>query len=849
MSTTHAALRLTDVRKSFAGVHALRGVTLEVRPGEVHALLGENGAGKSTLMSIAAGSLLPDTGRVEIDGRTMDHPSPRAAQALGLGVVYQHPAVIDDLTVTENLALVVPRGQRPPLGAAASAWARECLAAIDAVIDVDRHGADLTPAERQLVEIAKALALDPKVLVLDEPTAALNATEVQRLFDRVRAIRARGTAVVYISHRIPEVTEIADRLTVLRDGETRGTFAVEGVTEQDIVNLIVGRELAAVFPPKRPSAAAESLLDVRGLSADAFDDVTLSVLPGEILGLAGAEGNGQRETIRALAGLVPHTGDVLLDGRPVGLGDPGQAQRAGILYVPGDRAGEGIFGSLSVRENAAASSLTRDARAGFVRRRDEVARVRAELDAIAVKTPSLEAPITALSGGNQQKVVFARSLLSAPTVLLCDEPTQGVDAGARVEIYRLLRELAADGKAVVVLSSDALELEGLCDRVAVFSRGQVIATLEGDDVTEERITGTAIRSTTARRDRLAETPAHGAGGADGAAGPDPARGSRRRRFLRGDQAPAAILLLAIVLLGLYTASSNENYLNDINLESVLFLASALAFVALGQLVVLMTGGIDLSVGPLMALTVVILSFFLAEGQGTGDLVLGLVVALAAGGLVGTINGVLIRRAGISPIITTLATFIVLQGVALLLRPTPAGVLQSDFISGIQTKVGFVPVVFLVAMVVAVGCEVALRRTRFGLALRASGSDEPSAHRVGARVNRTVIAGYVLCALFATIAGVLLAGQVGIGDPTVGQSYTLSSVTAVVLGGASIYGGRGSFVGAFLGAVLVTQIINALTFLDLGQEWQYWLPGALVLAAAALFARARGVKVAALEGTS
>jgi ribose transport system ATP-binding protein len=442
--------------------------------------------------------------------------------------------------------------------------------------------------------------------------------------------------------------------------------------------------------------------------------------------------------------------------------------------------------------------------------------------------------VMTLSGGNQQKVVFARALLSDPTVLLCDEPTQGVDPGARVEIYRLLRSLADDGKAVIVLSSDAVELEGLCDRVAVFSRGHVIATLEGDEVTEERITGTAISSTTARREA-------------GGAAPDAAdaAGTRRRRFLRGDLAPSAIVLLAIVLLGAYTASRSSAYLTTINLQSALFLATALIFVSLGQLVVLLTGGIDLSVGPLTALTVVVLSFYVSDGKSAGAIVLGFALVVALGVAVGLINGLLVRRARISPIIATLATFIALQGVAQLLRPDPGGVIQSSYISTMQKSVGFVPIVFVVAIVVAIGCELALRRTRLGVGLRAVGSDEPSAHRVGVRVTPTVLAGYVICSLFTVIAGLLLAAQVGIGDPTVGGAYTLSSVTAVVLGGASIYGGRGSFLGALLGAVLVTQIINAITFLSLGQAWQYWLPGALVLVAAALFARARGVRVAAL----
>ena len=358
-TTAHPiALRLTDVRKSFGAVRALKGVTLEVRAGEVHALLGENGAGKSTLMAVAAGSLTPDEGTVEIAGATLDTASPSAAQALGLGVVYQHPALAEDLTVVENMLLSMPRKLRPS-HSKAPGWAREALATIGAEkIDVGSRISELTAAETQLVEIAKALALDPKVLILDEPTAALESEEVEHLFEQVRAIRERGTAVVYISHRIPEVEAIADRLTVLRDGATRGTFRVDEVDEARILELIAGRELEAVFPDKLAAGAAgKPVLSVSELSGSNFDDVSLEIAEGEIVGIAGVAGNGQREFVRALAGLGHHTGTVSVNGAQVKLRNARRAQKDGVFYVSSDRQREGIFPALSVRENAVASSL------------------------------------------------------------------------------------------------------------------------------------------------------------------------------------------------------------------------------------------------------------------------------------------------------------------------------------------------------------------------------------------------------------------------------------------------------------------------------------------------------------
>lgn len=832
MSTPRTVLRLTDVSKSFGGVSALRGVSFDVRAGEVHALLGENGAGKSTLMAIAAGSVSTDGGTIEIDGTELDAPSPSAAQALGVGVVYQHPAIANDITVLENMVLAMPREQRPS-GAVAQAWANERLERIGARIDPSRRASELSAAEHQLVEIAKALALDPKVLILDEPTAALSPAEIAHLFEQVRRIRHAGTAVVYITHRIPEVTELADRLTVLRDGERRGSFPVAEVSEQDILNLIVGRELSAMFPDKLAEEAGGAVLELSGVSGESFDDVSLTVRAGEIVGLAGVVGNGQRELLRAIAGLEAHDGEIRLSGEAAQLTSPVRAQAAGVHYVPADRPREGLFESLNVRENASANALGSWARAGFVRRAAEDEAVDAEIARLAVKTPSPEAGVTTLSGGNQQKVVFARALLGEPDVLLCDEPTQGVDVGARAEIYRLLRGLAAEGKAILVCSSDAQELEGLCDRVVIMSRGNAVADLSGEQVTEEGITRAALTATQARRER-ARTAASDAR-------------NRLAKFLRGDNVAVPVLVLVIAALALYTNFENPDFLGSFNIQSVLLLSTALMLVSIGQLIVLLTGGIDLSVGPMMGLGLVLVTSFATDDAGTGGVIVALLVLVGAGAAVGLVNGSLVRFARITPVIATLATFIAVQGVALKINPVPDGLLSASVFDTMTTSIAdTIPIVFLVVAAIGIGCEVVLRRTRFGRALRAIGSDETAAHRMGVRVRPTVLAAYVLCSIFAALAAFMLAVQIGTGDAEAGQNYTLQSIAAVAVGGASIYGGRGSMLGAILGALLLTEVIAALPFLDLGDAWLYWLPGLIVLVAAAIYARASGAKIAVVE---
>ena len=830
MSTSQVVLRLENVVKTFPGVVALKGVTFEVLAGEVHALVGENGAGKSTLMAVAAGSTAPDSGAVEIGGQPLATASPLQAQALGLAIVYQHLSILEDLTVAENMVFAMPASKRPSM-AAAAAWTRAHLGAVGAHIDPAARVSDLSTANRQLVEIAKALALEAKVLILDEPTESLTRVESERLFENIRSIREQGTAVVYISHRLPEVRRVADRITVLRDGETRGTFTAAGTSEGEILRLIIGRAVDQVFPAKRSDTESSApLLEVSGLSGSGFDDVSLNVAPGEVVGLAGVEGNGQRPFLRALAGLSHARGHARLSGSALRLGRPARMRAAGVIHLPGDRHREGVMLTLGVRENVSLLALGDLADAGVVRRARERRAVAAQIERLGIKTPSQETPVSSLSGGNQQKVLFARALLGAPRVLLADEPTRGVDAGARIDLYQVMREAAADGRAVVVLSSDAIELQGLCDRVLVFSGGRVVRELEGPQINEENITGAAVTSEREDRGELASRAQ---------------RVRRLRRFVSGDYLPSVVLALLIVLMGVFTQADNSRFLSSYNVQSMLLLASALAFVSLGQLIVLLTGNIDLSVGPLMGLTAVVTSFFWTSGQGTGDLVLGIVAVIGTAVAVGLVIGLLVRVGRLPSVLASLAAYIIIEGIALQLRPQQGGLLRSDITAGINTDVGWMPVAMIAAIAITLIAEVLLRRTRAGIELRAVGSDESRAHRLGARVNRTHILAFVGCSLFAAAAGIMLAGTIGVGngDPTVSVNYTIQSITAVALGGASIFGGRGSFIGALLGAVLLTEIVAAIPFLQAALSWNYWTLGILILVGAGIYSRARGGRAA------
>lgn len=820
------SLRLQHIWKRFPGVTALRDVSFTAVAGEVHALLGENGAGKSTLMAIASGDQHPDSGTIEINGKSIDRLGVAKAQRLGLAIVHQHPAILPDLTVAENMLLAVPRRLRGG-DARDMDWVAEQLKQVGSTVHPKERMTQIDIAQRHLIELAKALSIDPKVLILDEPSAPLTPDLVDLMFERVRAAADRGAAIVYISHRLQEIRRIADRVTIMRDGAVQRTAPTHEMSDDEMLRLIVGRAVTNTFPPKALSRDTTGRhLVVKRLSGRNFYDVDLETHPGEIVGIAGITGNGQSEFLRALGGLVDAAGTVALGGKALKTGSPEAAYEAGIAFLSSDRQKEGLFMSLSVRENAAVAALPLFARLGIVRRHVEHLRVNEQRQELAIRTPTIDTAITSLSGGNQQKVVIARALLFKASLILAEEPTAGVDVGARAEIYRILRDAAHRGTSIVIVSSDLMELEGLCDRVIVFSRGHVVGELSGPDVTEEKIGRTMITATSQRR-----TVASGVGSGF-------AKGSVVRRFIGGDYAPSLVLAVMILALVAYTASQNLRFISPFNVEKMLLLTSALAFIAIGQMCAVFTSGIDLSVGPLVGLSVVIGSFFFLEGYPLSLLALGLICILAVAAVTGSINGSLVRFGNYTAVAATLGVYIILQGISVLLRPFPDGNIGSDVISWIQTSIGSVPVAFIVVLALAIALEIALRYARWGLSLRAVGSNLESAARIGVAVNRTIVGAYVTCSLLTALGGVMVMAQLGIGDANQGVGYTLSSIAAVVLGGASLFGGRGSFIGAVFGAALIVIVNSTTSFIGLSDAWQYWFIGFLTLGAVAIYSQAR-----------
>ncbi|MBB4095545.1 sugar ABC transporter ATP-binding protein [Brucella pecoris] len=486
-------LTIHGVSKHFGAVKALTHVDFTLERGEVHALCGENGAGKSTLMSIIAGVLQPTEGEIRIDGKTVHIASPAVAQSLGIGLVHQEIALCPDATVAENMFMAATNRRRSPF-MNYRALERDAQIVMNrlAAIDVRQKVADLPISSQQLVEIAKALTLDCRVLILDEPTAVLTETEALQLFSIIRDLKANGISIIYISHRMAEIFSLCDRVTVFRDGRYVCTDCIAEITPDDVVRRMVGREITQLYPDKLGphEAAGEVILEVDGITDGVrFRDVSFAVRKGEILGIGGLIGSGRTEIAEGICGLRPRTaGTVRLHGKTQKTHSYSDAVKAGIVYLSEDRKGSGVFLEMSIAQNISVLDLKSLTNAtGLLNGRAEATLAEDFAKRLSVRMGGIEAPVKSLSGGNQQKVAIAKQLAVKPKVILMDEPTRGIDVGAKAEIHRLLRELARSGIGIIVISSEMPELLGLSDRLLVVREGHIAGELSAAAMSEEAV--------------------------------------------------------------------------------------------------------------------------------------------------------------------------------------------------------------------------------------------------------------------------------------------------------------------------------------------------------------------------
>ena len=843
-------LATAGLTKAFAGNVVLRDVDFEVLAGEIHGLVGENGAGKSTLINLVTGVLQPDTGTIALDGAIVDHLTPRAAEERGIATVHQELSLCPHLTVAENVYL----GRLPTsFGridyAKIASGSTKAFANLGVAIDPNAVAGELSLADQQLVEIAKAIVTRPRLLILDEATSALDSGQVELLFAALRRLRDDGTAIIFVSHRLEEIFAIADRITVLKNGEYVATVPASGTTTADLVQLMVGRQMQEVFPPKPLATevlAAPVVLSVRNLSSGKrFHDVSFDLHRGEILGLGGLQGQGQRELLAALFGVHPVEGEILLGNRAIAVHGPRSAIQRRIAHVPEDRKTDGLIVQLPAGENLSLPSLDRLDRSGLLDRERERRLVDGLIEKLRIRLRSPRQTLVRLSGGNQQKVAIAKWLPLAPEIYLLAEPTRGIDVGTKQEIYRLMRELTAAGASILLISSDTIELLGLCDRVLVMYERQPVAMLVGDEVTEENVVHASVAGH--QNDRTITNPTQSASPLpqvrmDGhAAAPSEAGGaiapesraetqSPVRRFgglprAWQDVAPIYGVTVIFALIYFYLTRETFGLRTVTNLSAYLF---PLFLVAMAQSVVMLTGGIDLAVGQMMSLATVVLATQMYDTSLSKVSAVGTV--LIGGALLGLATGSIVTFIKLPAIIVTLATSFIWAGWALFVLSVPGGHLPVSFAQDFTGRILETIPTPLAALAAVLLIWKLIKLTPLGLSIYAVGDNARGAFVSGVPVRRARIAAYIIAGVMTAMAGIGLSAYAATGDPLIGAPFTLASISAAVLGGISFFGGQGQLKGTIAGALTLGLMTQILFISGLSPAYQRVIYGVVLVVA-------------------
>lgn len=826
--------------KSFAGVTVLEEVPFDVRPGEVHTILGENGAGKSTLLKIMAGVHRPDSGTLRVDGADVEIPSPMSARRHGIALIHQEPLSFPDLSVAENIFLghEVPRGRLGQIDwRAMRTEARRLLSELGVPLDPAAKLRGLSIADQQMVELAAALSQNARVLLMDEPTASLTPSEVERLFAIVRRLRQEGVAIVFISHRLPEVFEISDRITVLRDGRYVGTRQVGQTTPDEIIHMMVGRELGAMYE-KAQATPGEPLLEVKGLSRRGeFEDIDLTLRAGEIVGLAGLVGAGRTEVARAIFGVTrADAGQVRLDGKPVAIRSARDAVRLGLAYVPEDRQQHGLVLPMSIAGNTSLSDLGSVSTAGWLRPRREREVATTWARQLQTRLRSIAQPARELSGGNQQKVVLGKWLQTQPRVLILDEPTRGIDIGAKAEVHHLMAELARQGKAVLMISSDLPEVLAMSDRVLVMSEGRLAGEFTRGQATQENVMAAATGHLEAHREAQrknteaqpeAESTAPGAG--------------RWSRWLQHWTRFREVGIAAFVLVAFLACVLIEpRFLRPDNLRSVLLFIPLITVIAMGQMMVIISRNIDLSVGSMLGFAAIVVGNLYIDFPAM-PVWLAAIAAALVGAVMGLANGVLVALLRVPAIIATLGTLTAYRGLIFIYsggrqvdnNDLPAELISLSRASPLRLPwIGSVPWIIIAAAAVALAAWLWLRYTRTGREVYAIGSNPAAAQLRGIPIRRVLLLIFTLTGFLSGVAGLMFASRFGYVNPvSTGQAMELVVISAVVIGGVNVFGGSGSVLGVLLGCLLLGLVSVALPILGVSAFWQLALYGAAILAAA------------------
>ncbi|MER8733623.1 ATP-binding cassette domain-containing protein [Mesorhizobium sp. M0018] len=808
---------LVQATKAFGGTIALKDASFELRSGEVLALLGENGAGKSTCVKLLAGVYLPTGGHVEVDGKPVVFHSPHDAQAAGISVMHQHPGLFPDLSVAENIYLGhMPRDRFGGIdNAAMLAGARRVLATVGLDVPAETRLGMLRTSEQQLVEIARALSLDARVLIMDEPTAALSQREVERLFTVVADLRLHGVAMMFVGHRMDEIFRIADRIAVLRDGRLIGVKPKAELGRAAAIGMMVGREVTDLYP-QRSHATGALVLEARGLShAGGFSNIDLKLHAGEVLGLGGLVGSGRTEIARVLFGIdQPDAGEILIDGEAVRFASARDAMDARIAYVSEDRMGQSLVMDFSILDNAVLPVLDKAARSGFYGTNRAINLVSDWLKRMKLRFSGYAQPVKELSGGNQQKVVLAKWLRTEPRVLILDEPTQGIDVGTKAEVHAMVADLAAQGMAIILISSEMPELIGMCDRIIVLREGHRTAEFARGEATQEKVLEAA-------------TKAGESADAAQATGEEKRKGPldilKRREFG---------LLAAMLAVAIPVTIINPRMVSAANLTAVSMDAALLVVAALAQMLVLITRNIDLSIAAVIGLSAYMAASMVQAYPGL-DIGIGLITACAVGGVAGLINGLVVTRGKIPAIVVTLASMSTFRGFNSIWAAgdqISADEVTQAWLDMTGLKIAGVPLIVIIAIVILCLGYVLLYRTAIGRELFAAGSNPDGARLIGIPVDRRILLAFGMAGLLGGLCGALWASRYATIDARVALGFELTVIASAVVGGVAIRGGSGTLLGIILGALTLLVIKNGLTLVRVDPLWLQGVYGLVILVA-------------------
>lgn len=808
-------LMLKGISKSFAGVRALKGVDFELRSGEIHALVGENGAGKSTLIKIAGGVFPPDEGVILLDGKPIYFSEPRDAQRHGIIVIHQNPTLCHHLSVAENILLGnLPNRWGIVRWADTFRKARELLDQLGVSLPPNEPVKNLSVAQQQLVVLARALSLKARWLILDEPTASLSHTEVERLFSILRQLKDQGVGILFVSHRLEEVLQISDRVTVLRDGEKIITLLTKEATRERLIEFIVGASQVATSGERTVGKVEVKnlppLLQLRDVSVDGFaHKVSLTVRRGEIVGLFGLVGSGRSELAQAIVGLKRiDSGEIFWKGKRVRFGSPREALKAGIAYLPEDRLGQSLLQSRSIRENIGLPSLWRFSRWGVIDERSERNAAQTQVEALKVKMATVEQPVRELSGGNQQKVALAKWLLTDPELIILDEPTHGIDVATKAEIHKLILRLRQQGKTVLLISSELEELQRLCDRIAVMRQGRIVREFE-PSAPQTQILEAAFK----------QIEAENGGDLNG-------RQERRWGGLGRLSSRELSLLFFIALISFIVGLKNRAFVSGEHWVTLVQESAPMLIGAAAIAMVILSGNLDLSVGSVLGACAMAAGHAAKAGFPVSLVIL---IALGLGATIGAVNGLLVTRLLVPSIIVTLGMMGIVRGAMILLTKGywVIGLPESFRWLGTGKLMG-VPFPIWVAISTLVFVWFLLRQTSWGRELYAIGNNPEAARLAGIPVRKRVFSVFSVCGLLIGLSALIYAARFPVVQSETGKGFELDVITAAVFGGVNIFGGAGSVIGAALGAFAVTVLHSALTFMQFSGEWDKFALGGLIL---------------------